>query len=221
MIGSTASPASRLAKPVRSCGHRTCNSNVRRCRHRSTRINDLIQWRRRAFNPRQTEAPDRICIERRAVTHPALVVTGKNPLFESRRSIHEGQRRYPLTVRPAVRHQGGRRRKVHILVVVIMIPQADLLQIVLALRASRGFAGLLDSRQQQRDQNCDDRDDYQQFDQSERFSSHCLHFHVSSNCEKQYLRDGKTFQGKLAREKLRAKPASFDFGDFMPMFFVK
>jgi len=45
--------------------------------------------------------------------------------------------------------------------------QPDLLQVVLALRAGRGFADLLDSRQEQADENGDDRDHHQQLDQRE------------------------------------------------------
>ena len=41
----------------------------------------------------------------------------------------------------------------------------DLLKIILTLAATGGFACLLHGRQQQRNQDCDNRDDNQQFDQ--------------------------------------------------------
>jgi hypothetical protein len=43
--------------------------------------------------------------------------------------------------------------------------QANLVQVVLALRAPRRLARLLDGRQQQGDQDRDDRDHHQQFNQ--------------------------------------------------------
>ncbi|MCG3775788.1 MAG: hypothetical protein JW395_2632 [Nitrospira sp.] len=49
--------------------------------------------------------------------------------------------------------------------------QPELLQVVLALGPSGGLTGLLDSRQQQRDQHCDDGDHHQQFDECEPPSS--------------------------------------------------
>ena len=45
--------------------------------------------------------------------------------------------------------------------------QADLLQIVAALHAVRGFPDLLDGRQQQADQDGDDRDHHQQLNERE------------------------------------------------------
>jgi hypothetical protein len=47
-----------------------------------------------------------------------------------------------------------------------VLREPDLLEIVAALRASSGLAGCLHSRQQKRNQNCDDRDHDQQLDQS-------------------------------------------------------
>jgi hypothetical protein len=51
--------------------------------------------------------------------------------------------------------------------VVIVHGQADLLQIVDALDAPRGFTRRLNGRQQKRDQNRNDGDDDQELDQSE------------------------------------------------------
>ncbi len=45
--------------------------------------------------------------------------------------------------------------------------QTDLLEIILALRLTGRFTGLLHCGQQQGDQDCDDRNDHQQFDQRE------------------------------------------------------
>jgi hypothetical protein len=53
---------------------------------------------------------------------------------------------------------------------VVVKRQPQLFQIVLALRTPGGFAGLLDGRQQQRNQHGDDGDDHQQFDESESLS---------------------------------------------------
>ena len=50
-------------------------------------------------------------------------------------------------------------------VVKIVDRQADVLEVVLALGAAGRFAGGLNRRQQQRDQDADDRDDDQQFDE--------------------------------------------------------
>ena len=50
-------------------------------------------------------------------------------------------------------------------VVMVLHRDADLLEIVLALRAARRFAGRLNRRQQQGDQDADDRDHDQQFDE--------------------------------------------------------
>jgi hypothetical protein len=44
---------------------------------------------------------------------------------------------------------------------------SDLAQIVGALNPSGCFADLLHSREEQADKDCDNRDDYEQFDQSE------------------------------------------------------
>jgi hypothetical protein len=49
--------------------------------------------------------------------------------------------------------------------------EAQLLQIVFALSTASGLASLLHSWQEQRDQDRDDRDYYQQFDQSETFTA--------------------------------------------------
>jgi hypothetical protein len=45
--------------------------------------------------------------------------------------------------------------------------QAKLLQVVAALRAAGGFAGCLHGGQEQGDQDCNDRDDDQEFNQRE------------------------------------------------------
>jgi hypothetical protein len=45
-----------------------------------------------------------------------------------------------------------------------MYREADILEVVFALRATRSFAGGLDGGQEQRDQDADDRNDNQQFD---------------------------------------------------------
>ena len=50
-------------------------------------------------------------------------------------------------------------------IVIIVQCQPDLLQIILALRPARCFAGLLHCWQQQRNQHRDDCDDHQQFNQ--------------------------------------------------------
>lgn len=50
---------------------------------------------------------------------------------------------------------------------VIVQRQPELLQVVFALGSSSCFSRLLNSRQQQRDENCNDGDDHQQFDESE------------------------------------------------------
>jgi hypothetical protein len=55
-----------------------------------------------------------------------------------------------------------------------VLGDADLLEIVATLRATRGFAGGLHGRQQERDQNRDNRNHNQQFDQSET-STHSRH----------------------------------------------
>ena len=60
-------------------------------------------------------------------------------------------------------------------VVVIVDGDADLLQVVDALRAPGGLARGLDGGQQQRDQNGDDRDHHQQFDQGETSASRFTH----------------------------------------------
>jgi hypothetical protein len=58
-----------------------------------------------------------------------------------------------------------RQPTVHILKIVESQP--NLLEVVAALTSPCGFAGRLDRRQKQRDQNPDDRDDHQEFDQCE------------------------------------------------------
>ena len=50
---------------------------------------------------------------------------------------------------------------------VVVQREAELHELVLALRASRGLAGLLHGGQQQRDEHRDDRDHDQEFDQRE------------------------------------------------------
>ena len=52
-------------------------------------------------------------------------------------------------------------------VVVVVKRKTVLFQIVLALSAARGFSGLLDGWQQQRDENRDDRNDHQQLNERE------------------------------------------------------
>jgi len=74
--------------------------------------------------------------------------------------------------RPGPRHV--RRCKAFVDVDIVVLGDADLLEIVATLRAARGFAGGLHGRQQERDQNRDDRNHNQQFDQSET-STHSRH----------------------------------------------
>lgn len=50
-------------------------------------------------------------------------------------------------------------------IVVVVQPEAELLEIVLALRPPGRLAGLLDRREEQSDEHADDRDDHEQFDQ--------------------------------------------------------
>lgn len=50
---------------------------------------------------------------------------------------------------------------------IVMNRQPDLFEFAFAIRTTRGFAGLLDSRQQQRDQNRNDRDNDEQLDERE------------------------------------------------------
>ena len=52
-----------------------------------------------------------------------------------------------------------------VLVLKVMCPQSQLLEIIAALHPSRRLAGRLHRRQQQRNQNPDDRDDHQEFHQ--------------------------------------------------------
>ena len=52
-------------------------------------------------------------------------------------------------------------------VVIVVQRQTDLLEVVLALRASSRLARLLHSRQQNRDQNRDNENHDQQFDEGE------------------------------------------------------
>ena len=56
-------------------------------------------------------------------------------------------------------------RKVTLHVVMVLKTKADLLEVILALRAAGGFPRGLHGRQQQCYQDADDRDDHQQFDQ--------------------------------------------------------
>ena len=58
-------------------------------------------------------------------------------------------------------------RKVTIHVHIVMECQADLPQIVATRRSSRGFSGVLNGGQQQRNQNGDDGNNHQQFHQRE------------------------------------------------------
>ena len=48
-------------------------------------------------------------------------------------------------------------------VMIVVNRESNLLQITLALRPPRGLPRLLDCWQQQRNQNCNDRNDYEQF----------------------------------------------------------
>ena len=50
---------------------------------------------------------------------------------------------------------------------VVVERQADLFEVVLALRPGRGLADLLDGRQQQADQDGDDRSHHQQLNEGE------------------------------------------------------
>src|SRR6185437_14641684 len=54
-----------------------------------------------------------------------------------------------------------------LLIVEVVQPKPELLQVVLALRPRRRLADFLHGRQEQADQNGDDRDYHQQFDQRE------------------------------------------------------
>ena len=60
------------------------------------------------------------------------------------------------------RHDAARRKDASRLGVVVQ-RQADLLQVVAALRPSGRLAGRLHGREQQRDQDADDRNDDQEF----------------------------------------------------------
>ena len=51
---------------------------------------------------------------------------------------------------------------------IVVQGQGELMQIVLALRASRGFTHFLNGRKEKRDQQCDNRDHDEQFDQRKR-----------------------------------------------------
>src|SRR5262245_39732722 len=53
-------------------------------------------------------------------------------------------------------------------VVVVVERKTDLLEIVLALHSGRGFADLLDRRQEKTDQDGDDRNHHQQLNERER-----------------------------------------------------
>jgi hypothetical protein len=67
--------------------------------------------------------------------------------------------------------------------------EADLLEVILALRAARGFAGRLDRGEQQRDQNANDGDDHEQLNQREGpIGTHLLSGHNFSYPEKQRVR---------------------------------
>jgi hypothetical protein len=58
--------------------------------------------------------------------------------------------------------------KLFVGVVVVMQSQTYLLEIIAALQPTSGFTRGLHSRQKQRDENADDRDDHQQFYKRER-----------------------------------------------------
>ncbi len=59
------------------------------------------------------------------------------------------------------------RRKASKDILVVVHPQADLLEVVGTLGAVGGFAHFLHGRQQERDEDADDGDDDEQFDQRE------------------------------------------------------
>jgi hypothetical protein len=62
----------------------------------------------------------------------------------------------------------GRGHREHVVGTVIVVHcQPDLLEVIGTLNATGGFARGLNGGQKQRDQHGDDRDDDQQFDQSE------------------------------------------------------
>src|SRR5262249_16218412 len=67
------------------------------------------------------------------------------------------------------------RREAHVRVVIVVQGQRDLLEVVGALRASGGLAHLLDSGEQQADEDRDDRDHHQQLDQRESFPDEPAH----------------------------------------------
>ena len=50
---------------------------------------------------------------------------------------------------------------------IIVVRDPELLHVVRALDSPRRFAGRLDGRQQQCDKDCNNRDDYEKFDQGE------------------------------------------------------
>ncbi len=68
--------------------------------------------------------------------------------------------------------------------------QGDLLQVVLAGHACRGFADFLNGGQQEPDQNCDDRDDDQQLDEGKPSTTNTTHHDKSLPKKKD--RDQKT-----------------------------
>ncbi len=66
---------------------------------------------------------------------------------------------------PVISHPLVTDRKTAVNVMIVVNRQPELLQVVLALRPPSGFACLLNSGQQQRNQDCDNCDDHQQLDQ--------------------------------------------------------
>ncbi len=58
---------------------------------------------------------------------------------------------------------------------VVVQGQAELLEVVRALRPPRGLAGRLDRGQQQRDENGDDCDDDEQLDQGKTLTNFSIH----------------------------------------------
>jgi len=62
---------------------------------------------------------------------------------------------------------------------VVVQGDAELLEVVEALRSSRGFAGRLYRRQQQCDENANDRDNNQKFHQGETSAVLGFHLHFS------------------------------------------
>src|SRR5262245_66617273 len=71
---------------------------------------------------------------------------------------------------PLIRVRDAKRRRGEFLVVVLVVQDgdADVVQVVLALRPCSGLADLLHGGEQKSHQHRDDRDDYQKLDERER-----------------------------------------------------